>query len=216
MELIDLYRQGRLTPEHYIPNWVQRRIAAIHDPRPSDWAMTELRELAAARLPYESRLPQYRALLGLEGEELPGGLVGITQAKVDADPAREADYWDAMWALRRIADSDERYQYLLGCAAEWEEQAQRYQAAGWPREWPFAYCDIWEAAGGTPATASAWASAGWSASEVLSCHITRRGHAVPFSSRLRETHPVRRDEISVWGDSNYAREEWLAPIRQGN
>lgn len=216
MRLIDQYRQGRMAPSQYIPGWVHSEVAAVTEEIPADWAIVELRELSAARLPYESRLRESRELLGIEGAGTPAGLVSIVQARVDADPEREADYWDAMWTVRKIAETEERFQHVLKHAAEWLETSQRFKEAGWPQEWDFPYCEIWEVAGGTPLTATAWARAGWSAREVLIGHITKNGRTVPFSSRVRETHPARFGSAFDWYDSSASRWEFLTATRQEN
>lgn len=138
-------------------------------------------------------------------------LLRHTQALVAADPAHEAAYWEAMWILRTPAAADSEYRLYLPRFADHLESLMQYREAGWPTTWHPYLCDLWQTHGGTPATARAWARAGWSADAALLAQVPSKGQLMTLAERLACLMPPLAMPAPTTGASSSPLTQALSP-----
>lgn len=184
------YRTGRMAEVDPIPAWVQEKVAKIVTKRDNAFdVMGAARTVMTAMTSERGRVNAARTLLGISAETPVDGLLALTQARVNADPAHEAEYWEAMWTVREPAQATAEYRRLLRPLARALEIRQQFREAGWPEAWHHKFCELWRDLKGTPESARAWDRAGWSPEAALTERAMVHGRNASVDLRITLLHP---------------------------
>jgi hypothetical protein len=156
--------------------------------------------LANAEAGLERDHPQLaaaHAVLGFSGDAESVPWKAVVSA-TERDPASEQDFIHAYWTIKRSADRQAR---TIAAAREAVIRISQLittaEALPWPASWPIQLARLWERLGGTGASASAWAQAGWRPDEVLTYeHFCDQWNAALPSRVVAESVPEHRNDNS--------------------
>lgn len=193
------YRTGRWPQPEGIPDEVLEQLRMLDDDIAADRALLRrCHELLAEMALPDAAGVIARRRLGLGKADPECGLLAHARGLIAADPAREAEVWEAMWAARRHSSLEAEYRTMLRQVAAIYEQRQQWRELGFPADWAPAHCGLWRECGGSAATARAWSRAGWASDEVLGGRVLdTNGRNLALSARVTMMAPPRRGLVPV-------------------
>lgn len=196
MNLEQRYRTGRYDDAD--ADWVREAVLdimhGVNDDDP-DHLLTTMPERMRTITTHNADLVAARSRLGIDRQPLAGSLLARAKACVAADPAHEAEYWEAMWLLRRPISVEHEYLRWLPFYVDALERRQAKLEQGWPAGW-HAYADLWQQFNGTAASARVWHRAGWLPQDVLTAHVYAGGLFLTVAKRPTCLQPPLRSSIS--------------------
>lgn len=157
---------------------------------------TQLRDAIAAEERAATLIDDARHALGVQ----PGqrGLFTQVTALVEQfpeDEQRGTDLWSSYWMIRDWdsgggdAGHDDYIANLRDALGKAEQSERTAGQNGWPSSWPVTLMTVWVRHGGTMRSAQAWATAGWSAADILTQPNLSDTWNPGFDERLTLTDP---------------------------
>lgn len=177
---------------------------AISEPHPRDEVERASRLYAYALAAQETRLAERAAaahFLGLPLDAERTAIFRRVEYLVAQRPHDSAQLWFAAYDMVPpiISGPESSLRLLHECEDRLRSLEKDLTELSWPDNWDDRLCPVWKAYGGSGASATAWAEAGWKPDLVMTWTDVRGFEGVDLSVRLSAT------DVPPWNESD----DWI-------